>query len=191
MNDLPERADAVVIGAGHNGLVAAILLDGAGLSVLVLEAAELIGGAARTDHPFAKVPELGQSTGSYLLGLMPPELLRTLDVTIPLLRRDPHYFLPTPDGPYLLVGSDRAANRAQLSRFFSPRDLAADDAMQAELAALRDDVGPSWLPQALPAEQTAERYVPPALRPGVLDLVRGCVAASPAPLALGSALLVS
>src|SRR6266571_9326191 len=116
------RADVVIIGAGHNGLVSAILLARAGLSVVVLEAADVIGGATRTEHPFAKVPELGQSTGSYLLGLMPPELLRTLDLTIPVLRRDPHYFLPTPSDAYLLFGSDRAATRAQLERFFSPAD---------------------------------------------------------------------
>src|SRR5205809_1142288 len=142
---IPPSADVVIIGAGHNGLVSAILLARAGLSVVVLEAAGVIGGATRTEHPFPKVPELGQSTGSYLLGLMPPELLRTLDLTIPVLRRDPHYFLPTPDGRYLLFGRDRAATREQMTRFFSAADAAADDAMQAELAALREDVGPAWL----------------------------------------------
>src|SRR5947207_2826059 len=133
---IPPSADVVIIGAGHNGLVSAILLARAGLSVVVLEAGDVIGGATRTEYPFPKVPELGQSTGSYLLGLMPPELLRTLDLRIPTLRRDPHYFLPTPSGAYLLFGSDRAATREQMRRFFSPQDVAADDAMQAELAAL-------------------------------------------------------
>jgi len=170
------RADVVIIGAGHNGLVSSILLARAGLSVVVLEAADVIGGATRTEHPFAKVPELGQSTGSYLLGLMPPELLRTLDLTIPVLRRDPHYFLPTPDGPYLLFGRDRAATRAQLTRFFSAADAAADDAMHAELAALREDVGPAWLAEPLPVAETAERYVRPALRQVFTDLVQGSVA---------------
>ncbi len=176
MTQLPRRADVVIIGAGHNGLVSAILLARAGLSVVVLEAADVIGGATRTEHPFAKVPELGQSTGSYLLGLMPPELLRTLDLTIPVLRRDPHYFLPTPDGPYLLFGRDRAATRAQLTRFFSAADAAADDAMHAELAALREDVGPAWLAEPLPVAETAERYVRPALRQVFTDLVQGSVA---------------
>lgn len=89
----------------------------------VLEAADVIGGATRTENPFPKVPGLRHSTGSYLLGLMPPELLATLDVRIPVLRRDPHYFLPTPGGlgsPYLLFGSDAAASRRQLAEMFSP-----------------------------------------------------------------------
>src|SRR6266545_1645846 len=130
---LPPRADVVIIGAGHNGLVSAILLARAGLSVVVLEAAAVIGGATRTEHPFAKVPELGQSTGSYLLGLMPPELLRTLNLTIPVRRRDPHYFLPTPGDRYLLVGADRAATRGQLSRFFSVADYLARFEFRSEL----------------------------------------------------------
>ncbi|OLB76224.1 MAG: FAD-dependent oxidoreductase [Actinobacteria bacterium 13_2_20CM_2_71_6] len=189
--EIPARADVVIIGAGHNGLVSAILLARAGLSVVVLEAADVIGGATRTEYPFAKVPELGQSTGSYLLGLMPPELLRTLDLTIPVLRRDPHYFLPTPDGPYLLFGSDREATRAQMERFFSAQDVAADDAMQAELAALRSDVGPTWLAEPLPVEETAERHVRPSLRQAFIDLVRGSVADYLARFEFRSELLLS
>src|SRR5436305_11431420 len=174
---IPPRADVVIVGAGHNGLVSAILLARAGLSVVVLEANATIGGATRTERPFPKVPELGQSTGSYLLGLMPPELLRTLDLTIPVLRRDPHYFLPTPGtGPYLLFGSDREGTRAQLRRFCSAQDVAADDAMQAELAALRQDLAPAWLAEPMSVEDTADVFVRPALRQAFIDLVRGSVA---------------
>ncbi|MFY1695149.1 MULTISPECIES: phytoene desaturase family protein [unclassified Solwaraspora] len=191
---LPAHADVVVVGAGHNGLVSAILLSRAGLDVLVLEAADVVGGATRTEQPFPKVPGLRHSTGSYLLGLMPPELLATLDVTIPVLRRDPHYFLPTPGGPgspYLLFGADRAATRAQMAATFSPADVAADDAMQAELAALRDDLAPAWLAEPLPVEQTADRYVRPALRQVFVDLVRGSVADYLARFAFRSELLVA
>src|SRR5204862_2558880 len=101
----------------------------------------------RTERPFKAAPGLGQSTGSYLLGLMPPELLATLDVDIPVLRRDPHYFLPTPGpagSPYLLFGRDRAATRAQMERFFSPRDIAADEALAVWSAAPRADPAAGW-----------------------------------------------
>lgn len=173
---LPARADVVVVGAGHNGLVAATMLARAGLSVVVLEAADVIGGATRTEAPFAKVPGLRHSTGSYLLGLMPPELLRTLDVDLPVLRRDPHYFLPTTGDRHLLMGSDRDATRRQLEEFFSPADWAADEALQAELAALREDIAPTWLAEPLTVEETAEAYVRPALRQVFVDLCRGSVA---------------
>ncbi|WP_045741447.1 phytoene desaturase family protein [Actinoplanes rectilineatus] len=178
MTPIPGRADVVIIGAGHNSLVSAILLARAGLDVVVLEAAGRIGGATRTERPFAKAPGLGQSTGSYLLGLMPPELLKTLDVTIPTLRRDPHYFLPTPGpagSPYLLFGRDREDTRRQMAEFFSPRDVAADEALAVEIAALRADLAPSWLEEPGSVEEIADRHIRPQLQSTFLDLVRGSV----------------
>jgi len=168
-------ADVLIVGAGHNGLVAAIILARAGLHVRVLESAQVVGGACRTEHPFARAPRVGQSTGAYLLGLMPPELMRKLDISLPLVRRDPHYFLPTTEGRYLLMGEDRAASERQLARFFSARDADADRALQAELAMFRRDVSPAWLEAPLSIEQTAERYLRPALRASFIDLCRGSV----------------
>ena len=191
---VPGRADVVVIGAGHNALVAAILLVRAGLDVLVLERAGRLGGATRTEQPFPRVPELRHSTGSYLLGLMPPELLRTLDIELPLLRRDPHYYLPTaggPGSPYLLFGSDAAATRRQFEAFFSPADVRADAALQAELAMLREDLAPAWLTDPLPLAETAERFIRPALRQVFVDLCRGSVADYLARFGFDSELLVT
>jgi len=181
MQHLPRRADVVVVGAGHNGLVAATLLARAGLSVVALERDSVLGGAARTERPFPRVPGLQQSTGSYLLGLMPPELERLLDLRLPLVRRDPHYFLPTTDsaadgGRYLLIGSDRDATRRQFAKFFTEADRDADDRLAAELAQLRDDLAPAWLAAPMSVAETADRYIRPQLRDVFVDLVTGSVA---------------
>lgn len=171
--------DVLIVGAGHNGLVAATLLARQGLRVEVYEEKDIVGGACRTEYPFAKAPGLPQSTGAYLLGVMPPELLQLLELDLPLRRRDPHYFLPSPaggSGKYLLFGSDRGAMRDQFVRFFSEEDWRADQAMQAELEALRRDVGPTWLQEPASIEETAERHVRPALRSAFVDLCHGSVA---------------
>src|SRR5512132_2408591 len=117
--------DAAIIGAGHNGLVAAIILARHGLKVTVLEEKATIGGAAKTEYPFAKAPKLGTSTGAYLLGVMPPQLISKLGLRLNLIRRDPHYFLPTTDSRYLLFGSDTRAMRQQFLSFFSEKDWKA------------------------------------------------------------------
>jgi phytoene dehydrogenase-like protein len=167
-----QDTDVVVVGAGHNALVAALMLARRGLRVRVLEEKAVIGGACRTERPFAKAPELAISTGAYLLGVMPPELLEMTGVSLPLLARDPHYFLPTTDGRYLLLGSDREAARAQFVAFFSEADWRADEAMQRELGMLREDLAGSFFAEPLTIEETAERYVRAGLRQVFVDLCR-------------------
>jgi phytoene dehydrogenase-like protein len=176
----PDRADVVVVGGGHNGLVAACLLARAGLAVVVCEAAGVLGGAARTERPFPAAPNLRHSTGAYLLGLMPPELIAALGLDLPTRRRDPHYALPAAAGsalPSLLFGSDGGANAAALTAAFSARDAAADAALTAELAALREDLAPAWLAEPGSIEATADRYVRPALQQVFVDLCHGSVLA--------------
>lgn len=188
---LPSTADVCVIGAGHNALVAATLLARAGLDVVVLERDSVIGGAARTERPFAKVPGLQQSTGSYLLGLMPPELEQELDLRLPLVRRDPHYFLPTDSDRYLIMGSDHEATRHQFIEFFSEADADADDRLQAEVGQLRDDLAPAWLAEPMSVADTAERYIRPALRETFVDLINGDVASYLAGFEFASELIVA
>jgi phytoene dehydrogenase-like protein len=170
-----QAHDVLVVGAGHNGLVAALRVAQAGLRVLVVERAQVIGGATRTEFPFARAPELPHSTGAYLLGLMPPELMQKLDIQIPVLRRNPHYFLPRESEGYLLFGSDQAELERQFVQFFSRADFEAHGRLQAELSAFRDDIAPTWLAQPFSIEETAERFVRPALRPAFIRLCRGSV----------------
>ncbi|RKG98948.1 phytoene desaturase family protein [Corallococcus carmarthensis] len=165
--------DVIVVGAGHNGLVTAAMLARRGLSVTVLEEKDQVGGACKTEYPFRTAPKLGVSTGAYLLGLMPPELLQELQLELPLKRRDPHYFLPTMDKRYLLFGSDERELERQFREFFSEADWNAHVAMNTELGALREDLAPAWLLPPLSLEETAERYVRPALRQHFIRLCRG------------------
>ena len=169
---MSTSSDVIVVGAGHNGLCAALFLARAGLSVTVLEDKPVIGGACRTEKPFPRAPELATSTGAYLLGLMPPELITKMGVDIPVRRRDPHYFLPTTDGRYLLFGSDHEAMKRQFISFFSEQDWRAHVAMNDELDQLREDIAPTWLAEPLSVEDTAERYVRQPLRRVFVDLCR-------------------
>lgn len=164
---------AVVVGAGHNGLVAATLLARWGWQVWVVERDQVVGGACRTEYPFAAAPELGASTGAYLLGAMPPEVIEELGLALPLIRRDPHYFLPTLDGRYLEVGSSGIGGTLRLDA----HDRRALDAYEAELAALREDLAAAWLSEPASVEAIADRFVRRELRQVFLDLVRGSAGA--------------
>ena len=165
-----KRHDVCIIGAGHNGLVSSIILARAGLSVKVHEGKKVVGGAAKTENPFKLAPNLGHSTGAYLLGVMPPELMRELGLNINLIRRDPHYFLPTLNHKYLLLGADSKANDQQIRSFFSDQDAKAIERLEAEIAMLREDLAPSWLQEPLPLEQTADKYIRKELQATFLDL---------------------
>lgn len=167
--------DVVIVGAGHNGLVAGLVCARAGLDVLVVEAQSVIGGAARTERPFSKAPELPTSTGAYLVGLVQPELLDRLQIALPLVRRDPHYFLPTTGSRHLLFGSDPDDLAAQFRRFFSERDWRAHSALASELAALRADLAPTWIEPPSSIEDTAARVIRPELQQAFVALCRGSV----------------
>ena len=113
------KYDAIIVGGGHNGLVAAAYLGRAGLKPLVLEAREDLGGAASTTTPFG--PDYKITTLSYVMSLMPERIIRDLRLRehgYEVIPMGPSYF-PFPDGRSLLLTGDRAHDHEQLSRFSS------------------------------------------------------------------------
>ena len=96
--------DAVIIGGGHNGLVAAAMLARAGRSVLVLERRDHVGGAAVSERPWEGV-DARVSRYSYLVSLMPRALRDELGVTIELRRRRVASYTPRYDGSGVLVAA--------------------------------------------------------------------------------------
>lgn len=112
-----------MIGAGHNGLVAAALLARAGLRTVVLERRPLVGGACVTE---ALWPGFRVSRAAYVAGLVRPAVIRELGLAsrgLRFLARRPSSVTPLPDGRALLLGPDLAASQESIRRF-SPRDAA-------------------------------------------------------------------
>src|SRR3954467_11325350 len=102
---LRSSYDAVIVGAGHNGLVAAAYLARAGRSVLVLERREGAGGAAVSERPWPGV-DARLSRYAYLVSLLPRALPSGLGIGVELRRRAVSSYTPRPDGGGLLVRAD-------------------------------------------------------------------------------------
>jgi phytoene dehydrogenase-like protein len=124
--------DAVVIGAGHNGLIAAAYLARAGKKVAVLERRDVVGGAAVTEEIF---PGYRFSEFSYVVSLLRPEIIRDLELPrhglkiLPL----PSTVTPLDNGDYLAAWDDHDLTRRELYRH-SPRDAEAADEYSRQMA---------------------------------------------------------
>jgi phytoene dehydrogenase-like protein len=115
--------DAIVIGGGHNGLVAAAYLARAGRRTLVLEKRPLVGGAAVTEEVF---PGFKFTVFSYVVSLLRPEIIRDLDLPRHGLQILPLESTVTPldNGDYLAGWADPDETREELRRH-SPKDADA------------------------------------------------------------------
>src|ERR1700687_2864844 len=118
-----EQYDAIIIGAGHNGLVAAGYLARAGKSVLVLEQRDRVGGACTLEEPF---PGFVMSPCAYVVSLLRPEIIRDLELHrygFEAYVKDPQMFVPYPDDTCLLMRASTEKTVEQIRRF-SPHDAA-------------------------------------------------------------------
>ena len=118
-----ERFDDIIIGAGHNGLTAAAYLARAGRRVLVLERADHVGGATVSASPFPGVPAR-LSRYSYLVSLLPREIITDLDLDISLIRRRYSSYTPVPTDPTRGLLVDNADESATAESF---RRITGDD----------------------------------------------------------------
>ena len=114
---MANKYDAIIVGAGHNGLVCAAYLARAGRKVLVLERRELVGGCAVTEEIWTGYRV---STGAYLTSLLQERVIRELELPrfgYQVDAKDPAFFSPFPDGRYLFMWQDRARTLAEIAKF--------------------------------------------------------------------------
>jgi phytoene dehydrogenase-like protein len=131
----------VVVGGGHNGLVAAAYLARNGLDTLVCERRGIVGGAAVSEQPFGR--DFTVTSLSYVVSLLPRDLVRELRLASHGYHVYPQgpYFAPRTDGRYLRLPHEPVARRAEIAKF-SARDAAAYDGYEAHLAGIGAILGP-------------------------------------------------
>ncbi len=114
---MTQKYDALIIGAGHNGLVCAFYLARAGLKVRIVEAREVVGGAAVTEEFH---PGFRNSVASYTVSLLQPKVIadmRLADHGYRVVERPISNFLPQEDGGYLKLGGGLERTQAEFRRF--------------------------------------------------------------------------
>ncbi len=127
--------DAIIVGAGHNGLVCAYYLARAGLKVTILEARDVVGGAAVTEEFH---PGFRNSVAAYTVSLLNPKVIRDMNLTrhgLRIVERPLSNFLPLDDGRYLKIGAGKT--QAEVAKF-SQRDAERLDAYATHLDTAAD-----------------------------------------------------
>src|SRR6478735_5707369 len=161
--NLERTHDVVVVGGGHNGLVAATCLARAGLSVLVLERLDHVGGAAVSAQSFSGQPAR-LSRYSYLVSLMPEQLMAELDLDVRLASRSVSSYTPTlragvPGGLLVERTAGEQTEKAFRTLTGGPEEYAAWERFYADVAGLARVVAPTLL-EPLPHERDIREQVP-------------------------------
>jgi phytoene dehydrogenase-like protein len=159
MNQPPRSYDCIVIGAGHNGLVAAAYLAKAGKRVCVLERRHVLGGCSVTEELW---PGFKISTAAYVISLFLPEIIRDLRLHhhgLTILPRNPSSFTPLLDGRSLLLGPDMAANRREIGKFSEQdaENYPRYNALLERVASVIEPVLSQAAPDALPLPSSYRR----------------------------------
>jgi phytoene dehydrogenase-like protein len=139
--------DAIVVGGGHNGLVAAAYLARSGARTLVLEGRHKTGGAATTEAPWPDAPEYQVTRLSYVMSLLPPTIISELDLPRHGYKIYPMgpYYQAFPDGGSIkLYADDARRNHDEVSKW-SKKDADAMPLWDAWLEGLADILGPLLL----------------------------------------------
>ncbi len=132
---MPQNWDVIIVGAGHNGLVAAAYLAAAGRRVLALERREFPGGCAVTEQVW---PGYRVSTAAYLVSLMQERIVRDLrlhDFGYQVEAKDPTFFSAFPDGRFFFMWQDRKRSIEEIGKF-SEHDAAIYPAYEEHLERL-------------------------------------------------------
>ncbi|MBX9623200.1 MAG: NAD(P)/FAD-dependent oxidoreductase [Gemmataceae bacterium] len=138
---MPTTYDAIIIGAGHNGLVTAAYLARAGYTVLVLERREIVGGCCITEEVW---PGFKVSSAAYVNSLLRPEIIKELELKkygFEMLPRSPSSFTPFPDGRYLMMGPDHEMTLKEIGKF-SRKDAENYPKYEAMLTRVADFLEP-------------------------------------------------
>ena len=156
-----RRWDAIIVGAGHNGLACAAYLARAGKRVLVLESRDRVGGACTIEEPF---PGVRMSPCAYLAGLLHPLVVEELGLPARGFKWTPAVnglFVPFLDGTSVQLWDDDATCDAEIARF-APQDLNGWRAMCDVIRRLRDTLRPegerdTWIGDAPSPEEIDAR----------------------------------
>ena len=139
--------DAIIVGGGHNGLVAAAYLARSGARTLVLEARPKTGGAATTEAPWPDAPDFRVTRLSYVMSLLPPTIINDLQLEkhgYKIFPMGPYYQAFPEGGSIKLYADDARRNHDEVSRW-SKKDADAMPRWDAWLAGLAEVLGPLLL----------------------------------------------